>query len=74
MTQPPVSELLCLPPLVTRRALRDAGIARVDLDRIWARSEQVMVPGSRVVYVRREDIDRHLVVVPVNGVRPRQAA
>ena len=63
-----------LPELVTRRMLRDRGIRRVDIDRIWQRSDQVMVPGSRVVYIHRDDVHRHLVIVPTNGVRPRSIA
>lgn len=60
-----------LPELVTRSDLARRGVRRVDLDRIWARTDTVLVPGSTVVYARRDQVLEQLVVVPAGGVRPR---
>jgi hypothetical protein len=55
--------------LADRPKLRRLGLARVDVDRIFARSTVIAVDGSLKVYVRMSDVRAQLREYPPGSIR-----
>gem|GEM_PF-1923667 len=60
------------PALLDRAAVRrHLGLTRVDVERVFRELPVVSLPGSRKVYVRRDDVEAYLVAHTYDAGRVR---